>query len=311
MKKGILKKIILWVFVGTILYSLLPVAALYLKKDPPPQTNESSLSKFKKNKGDRFKFIVFGDCHAGLIFCDSAALKMVKRINREDIYGKFKTDFVIIAGDLTFRGSEWDYRIYNILRSLIKRPVLATMGNHDDDKGGSARFKKYVGKGEFSFADRNSYFIFIDNSVGDLDAAKFAALEEELKKSQSYQHRFIVMHKSPISPYQQTWYGPERNEWSYKFMKLCETYKVDMVFSGHEHMYKEMTFGGVKYIVTGGGGMIAHVPTPDGGYPHYLVVRVNGDYVDYEVRKVFPPLWEYFTYYMWKDLFYLLKDIFV
>jgi hypothetical protein len=70
-----------------------------------------------------------------------------------------------------------------------------------------------------------------------------------------------------------------------------------------------MSFGGVKYIVTGGGGMITHIPSPDGGYLHYLVVRVNGDYVDYEVRKVFPPLWEFFAYYMWKDLYYLFKDI--
>jgi hypothetical protein len=39
-------------------------------------------------------------------------------------------------------------------------------------------------------------------------------------------------------------------------------------------------------------------------------VRVYGDYVDFEVRKVFPPLWEYLTYYMWKELFYMLKSVF-
>jgi predicted phosphodiesterase len=309
MKKGILKKIVLWIFLGAVVYSLVPVAALYLKKDPAPQKNEAAIAAMKENKGGQFKFIVFGDCHAGLIFDDSAMLKMVRRINREDIFRKFKTDFVAIAGDLTFRGSAWDYKTYNKIRSFIKKPVVATMGNHDDDKGGAERFKKYVGRSEFSFADRNSYFIFLDNSVGDLDARKFAALEEELKKSQTCAHRFIVMHKSPISPCQQTWYRPELNPWSYRFMKLCEAYRVDMVFSGHEHMYKEMSFGGVKYIVTGGGGMITHIPSPDGGYLHYLVVRVNGDYVDYEVRKVFPPLWEFFAYYMWKDLYYLFKDI--
>lgn len=310
-KKDLLKKIILWLFLGAIAYSLVPVTVLYLKKDPPPQTNETSVKKLEKNKGEKFKFIVLGDCHAGLIFDDSAALKIVRRINREDIFRKIKTDFVAIAGDLTFRGSEWDYRIYNRIRSLIKRPVIVTAGNHDDDNGGAARFRKYAGDSEFSFANRNAYFILIDNSTGDMNAAKFARLEDELKKSQGYKHRFIVMHKSPVSPYQQTWYGPEMNPWSYKFMKLCEAYRVDMVFSGHEHMYKEMNFGGVKYVVTGSGGMIAHIPTPDGGYLHYLVVRVNGDYIDYEVRKVFPPLWEFFTYYLWKDLYYFLRDIFV
>ena len=55
--------------------------------------------------------------------------------------------------------------------------------------------------------------------------------------------------------------------------------------------------------------MLTQIPESDGGYLHYVVVRVYGDYVDYEVRKVFPPLWEYLTYYMWKELFYFVKDI--
>ena len=74
-------------------------------------------------------------------------------------------------------------------------------------------------------------------------------------------------------------------------------------------MFKEAEFGGVKYIISGGGGMLTHIPSEDGGYLHYIVVRVYGDYVDFEVRKVFPPLWEYFTYYMWKELFYSLKSV--
>ena len=91
-------------------------------------------------------------------------------------------------------------------------------------------------------------------------------------------------------------------------MKLCEKYKVDIVFSGHEHMFRELTHGGVRYVTSGGGGMLTHIPSYDGGYLHYVVVRVYGDYVDYEVRKIRPPFWEFLTYYMWKDLFYLVKD---
>ena len=73
-------------------------------------------------------------------------------------------------------------------------------------------------------------------------------------------------------------------------------------------MFKEENFGGVKYITSGGGGMLTHFPDPDGGYLHYLVVRVYGDYIDYEVRKIFPPVWEFFTYYMWKNAFYFLQN---
>ena len=133
--------------------------------------------------------------------------------------------------------------------------------------------------------------------------------EEDLKRSSAYAHRFIIMHKPPISPYFQSWYRPELSPWSYRFMKLCEQYKVDMVFSGHEHLFKEKSFGGVKYITSGGGGMPTQIPASGGAFLHYTVVRVYGDYIDYEVRKIFPPVWEYLTLYMWKDAFYFLKDV--
>lgn len=294
------------------IYSLFPAAKLYLMKEPAPYTNAQAVERLRDNKGDHFEFIVLGDNHAGLIFNDSAALKLVRGINREGRFKKVGIDFAVIAGDVANRGSLWDFRIYNKIRSLVKIPVISAIGNHDDDddKGKSAAyFEKYAGEKEFSFADRNSFFIVVDNSKGDLDDEQFAKLEGELKKSQSYTHAFIICHKSPISPYQQSWYRPELNPWAYRFMKLCEKYRVDMVFSGHEHMFKEMDFGGVKYITSGGGGMLTQFPQGDGAFLHYVVVRIYGDYVDHETRKIFPPLWEFLTYYMWKDLLHIVKDV--
>jgi predicted phosphodiesterase len=189
--------------------------------------------------------------------------------------------------------------------------VISAIGNHDDENDGYGPFKKYVVQDEISFADRNSYFIVINNIIGDIGDEQLKQIENELIRSSDYKHRFIFMHKPPLSPYQQSWYRPELSPWSYKFMKMCEKYKVDIVFTGHEHMYKEKRFGGVKYITCGGGGgMILHPSGEAGGFFHYLVVRVYGDYVDYEVRRVSPPVWEFFAYYIWKDLFYFFKDLF-
>ena len=311
MKRKIVN-ITLWIVILLSAYSFIPVPILYLKKDAVPATNEMAVEKLRNNTGEYFEFIVLSDNHAGLIFNDCATLKLIKRMNREDRFKKVPIDFAIVSGDVTFRGSLWDYRVYNKMRSLVKYPVISAIGNHDDDddKGASeSYFDKYCGRKEFSFADRNSYFIIIDNSNGDFSEKQFARLEEELKKSQEYKHRFIVAHKAPFSPYQQSWYRPEQGAWSYRFMKVCEEYKVDMMFAGHEHMFKKSEFGGVRYIVSAGGGMPTQIPSPDGGILHYTVVRVNGDYCDYEVRRVFPPLWEFLGFYMWKDLFYILKDV--
>ncbi len=73
-------------------------------------------------------------------------------------------------------------------------------------------------------------------------------------------------------------------------MKMCEKYKVDIVFTGHEHMFKEATYGGVEYIISGGGGVLTQILNYDGGFLHYIAVRVYGDYADCEVRKIFPSL---------------------
>ncbi len=303
-------KIIAIAILAVSIYSILPVVSLYLQKDVPSPTNDQVAEKLKANKGEAFSFIAFGDNHAGFVFDDSAFLKIIRRINREDRFRKFKIDFAANLGDVTFmKGSRWDYCIYDRLRSKIKFPVISAMGNHDDDLHGEHLFKESLGKREFSFTNRNSYFIVLDNKITDLNEQQCAWLEEELKKSQSYKHRFIFMHKQPFSLYQRSWFRPEFGKWSYHFMKMCEAYKVDIVFAGHEHMFREAVYGGVRYVTSGGAGMLIQVPESDGGYLHYVVVRVYGDYVDYEVRKVFPPLWEYFTYYMWKELFYSVKDI--
>ena len=298
------------ILVVGIIYSILPVIFLYLQKDVPLYTNDQIAEKLKSNNGEAFSFIAFGDNHAGFIFDDSAFLKIIRRINREYRFKKFKIDFVANLGDITFlKGTRWEYLIYNRLRAKIKFPVISLMGNHDDDRHGEHLFKEYVGRREFSFTNRNSYFIVIDNRVTDLNEQQCAWLEEELKKSAGYRHRFIFMHKQALSPYQQSWFRPELGKWSYRFMKICETYKVDIVFAGHEHMFREGTYGNVRYVTSGGAGMFIQIPESEGGYLNYVVVRVYGDYVDYEVRKVFPPLWEYFTYYMWKELFYSVKGM--
>ena len=88
-------------------------------------------------------------------------MKLIGKIDREDRFKKLPIDFVVVAGDATFRGSEWEHRIYNKTRSLIKWPILTAMGNHDDDddKGETTKyFKKYISAKKLSFSNPRSYF---------------------------------------------------------------------------------------------------------------------------------------------------------
>ncbi|MFA5500148.1 MAG: metallophosphoesterase, partial [Candidatus Omnitrophota bacterium] len=137
-----------------IIASLIPVFALYLQKDVTGPTNDQIVEKLKDNKGNVFAFIVFGDNHAGFIFDDSAFLKIIRNMNRENRFRKLNMDFVVNLGDIAFiKGTKWDYRIYNRLRAKIKWPVISLMGNHDDDRHGEHLFREYLGKKEFSFVN--------------------------------------------------------------------------------------------------------------------------------------------------------------
>ena len=307
-------KIILILFIIINIYSMIPVISLYFKKTPSSMPkNEEVTKNLSKNKEPYFSFIVTSDTGSGFFMNESATLKIVSSMNREDRFKKTPIDFVVNIGDVTYRGRESHYKNYLKIKEMIKFPVIDAIGNHDDDiddgEKGLALFTKYIGKKEFSFGDRNSYFIFLDNKEGEFTEEQFTNLKKELEKAKEYKHTFIFMHKPPFNPFQQSWYRPETNPWSHRFLKLCDENKVDIVFSGHEDGGRIVKIGSVTYIVATGGGTLLMQPSSEGGFLHYIVVKVNNDYIDYEVRKIFPPVWEFFVYYMWKDLSYFLRGL--
>lgn len=315
MKNNKILKILIIIFIAANLYSLIPIISFYLKRPPAViTTNQEIAENLKVNKDPYFSFIVLSDTGSGLFLNEASTLKLASRINREDRFKKIPIDFVVNVGDVTWRGKESHYKSYLKMKEMIKFPVIDAIGNHDDDfdngpKDASVLFNKYCGKKEFSFTDRNSYFIVLDDRDGDFKEGQFKWLEEELRKAQNYKHVFIFMHKPPFNPYQQAWYRIETNPWSHRFLKLCDRYHVDIVFSGHENISRVVQFSSVKYIVCGGGGTLLVLPAASGGFLNYVAVKVNKDFVDYEIRKVQPPIWEFFVYYMWKELVYFVTGL--
>ena len=301
------KKVTALLALAVVAYSFLPLIPFWLMEPAGPEdNNQANVARLAGNEGAYFSFIVFGDNHAGLIFNDAATLKEIWHMNREDRFRKIPIDFVISVGDVSLDGKRPHFTAYKKMQALIKYPVIAAIGNHDD----RALFKEYCGEEEFAFSDRNSYFIVLDNEEGQLSESQLVWFEEELKKGAKYDHIFVFMHKPPFDPYQQEWYNMDNSPWAYRFRKLCAEHDVNMVFAGHKHMFKHEKFDDVDYIVTGGGGMLIEVPESDGGYLHYVRVNVNHDYVTYEVRKVSPPLWEHITYYLGKEALYWFRNLY-
>jgi len=296
------KKTFFIILIALVVYSFLPLIPFwFMKPAPKSNNNQVNVERLENNKGAYFSFIVFGDNHSGLIFNDASTLKEIWHMNREDRFQKVPIDFILSVGDVTLDGERSHFRAYKKMQKLIKYPVIAAIGNHDDRE----LFKEYCGDLQFAFPNRNSYFIVVNNEGA---APDFEWLEEELKKGQEYTHIFVAMHKPPFDPCQQEWYNIDNAPWAYKFRKMCAKYGVDIVFTGHKHMFKRGEFDGVENIVTGGGGMLIEIPEADGGYLHYIKVMVNHDYVTYEVRKISPPLWLHITYYLGKEALYWMRN---
>ncbi|NQT32174.1 MAG: metallophosphoesterase [Candidatus Omnitrophica bacterium] len=301
------RRMIITLFVIAVVYSFLPIIPFWLIDGAPASdNNKANVKKLANNEGVYFSFIVFGDNHAGLVFNDAATVKEVWHMNREDRFRKVPIDFVLSVGDVALDGTRKQYEASKKVQKLIKYPFITAIGNHDERD----LFEEFYGEKEFTFSNRNSYFIVFDNEDGQPSEEQFAWLEDKLKEGQEYGHIFIAMHKPPFDPYQQEWYNEDNSPWAYRFRKLCAEYNVDIVFTGHKHMFKAEEFDGVTNIVTGGGGMLLEIPESEGGYHHYVRVMVNNDYVTYEVRKVSPPLWEFVTYYMWKEMIYWFRNLY-
>jgi len=67
---------------------------------------------------------------------------------------------------------------------------------------------------------------------------------------------------------------------------IFRQYPVKAVFAGHEHVYwREPAdkHDGIEYFVSGGAGAPLYAPPERGGFSHYLVVRVTGDKIRYDV----------------------------
>ncbi|MBN1353077.1 MAG: metallophosphoesterase, partial [Candidatus Omnitrophica bacterium] len=181
MKKIHIARILFVIFILLNVYSLLPAVSFYFKKPILPiRLNRDIARGLAGNKEPYFSFIVTSDTGSGLFPNNSATLKLVSRINREDRFHKTPIDFVVNVGDVTFRGKEAHYKDYAKIKEMIKFPVIDAIGNHDDDfdqgLGGMVLFKKYCGVTNFSFMDRNSYFIVLDDKDGDFNESQFAWL---------------------------------------------------------------------------------------------------------------------------------------
>lgn len=229
-------------------------------------------------KSGSVKFGVIGDTGTG----DSAQYAVARQLVR--YYQAFPFPFVIMLGDNMYgadRPQDYETKFVAPYKALIDAKVEfhAALGNHDDP---NQRFYKPFNMGGNrynTFKKGNVRFFVLDSNYLDPEQVKW--LEKELQASGS-DWKIAYFHH-PL--YTTAARGPEV-ELRAILEPLFVKYGVDVVFSGHEHVYERIKpQQGIHYFTAGGAAKLREGDTREGaltdvGYSKdrsFMLVEIDKD----------------------------------
>jgi acid phosphatase type 7 len=209
-----------------------------------------------------FSFLVYGDNRT-----DDGAHKRVASAMDKYAGG----DFLVHTGDFVATGSsKEDWRTFFAAERglLAGRPILSCVGNHELWANGGVEYAKYFAPGSASTAADpkslrsvarwgNTQFIFL-NAMTNFEGEEKTWAKTELEKARAdatLQHRIVVLHHGPFSSGP---HGGNRPFIAAGMLNILRDNNVDLVLSGHDHIYERGVSSSLRYIVSGGGGAPAY-----------------------------------------------------
>lgn len=254
--------------------------------------------------GDPIRFAVYGDMRGG----HQVHAQIVQSILDE------APDFALVTGDMVIRGVDegaWQ-RFFDVIEPLAGRvPYYPVEGNHDvgqtgdEDRRMSELFPLPPAPPDrpawgswYSFDVARVHVVVLDSNTYDRPE-QLSWLAADLARARQAGARaiFAAVHDGP---YSRGVHGgnPIARE---RYVPLLTRYRVAMLFAGHDHLYQRGHVGGLRYIVSGGGGAplypvtcgVPHRPrcrVSDGARfaasaNHYIMVTVQGDSVEVCARR--------------------------
>jgi len=207
-----------------------------------------------------YKFSVYGDTRTQA----DSHLAVVNRIIASAPY------FVLHTGDLVANGSDesqWSTYFATICSSASaaqRFPFYYAIGNHE---GESPLYYNYIylphnnpdsTESYYSFDYGNSHFISLDTQKPyGPSSGQYQWLRKDLVNAYNKTFIFVFMHDHPYCA------GGHNSNLGLRdtLSPLFQTFKVDMVFSGHSHFYQRNgPVNGVTYIIAAGGGAPLYTP---------------------------------------------------
>ena len=179
-----------------------------------------------------FSFLVLGDSRSNMTVWQTVA----------NLANTKKTDFGIFSGDVTANsgtGSNWDSWFSSGTNLLSQKLLYHCEGNHDSNVSGnetmfSSQFTLPGNKQYYSFNYGNAVFIVLNSEVP-ADATQLAWLKTTLAANSDKTWKVLMFHK-PF--YTIGTHAGEMNSYASTWWKAFDDYGVDIIFTGHDHMYE-------------------------------------------------------------------------
>ena len=202
------------------------------------------------------RFVVYGDNRTD----HEAHERVVASVRQAE------ADVLLNTGDMVYLGSERDdWQIFfSIAQPLLSEVALfPVLGNHELARQGRgiANYRHYV---RTPGLEERTYYVFdwgplrflmLDsNDDWERGGPQWQWVEAELERAQrddGIVHLFAALHHGPISSGR---HGPNPRMARSGADRLLADGGVELVFSGHDHLYERGDADGLKYIVSGGGG---------------------------------------------------------
>ena len=202
----------------------------------------------------------------------------------------FPFDMVLMLGDNMYgRQDPQDFlaKFERPYAALLQAGVLfyATLGNHDNQNNRFYKAFNMGGERYFTFVKKNVRFFVLDTNQ--LDPKQRAWFDEALRQSDD-QWRICFFHHPIYSDG-----GRHGSDVALRVVlePLLIKYGVDVVFSGHDHMYERLKpQKGITYFVSGSGGELRRGDVHPSGLTaayfdqdqSFMLVEVAGDEMFFE-----------------------------
>ncbi len=238
----------------------------------------------KADSGAPLKFLVYGDDRTD-VSAHQAVVRALQAV---------PSDLLINTGDLVADGASGDdwRSFFDTEAPLLRdRALFVAIGNHElyDDSAGTT-FARYFGPSRetenpppYGSARLAGVRFFFLNGMHDWTSGEERQwLEHELASADGERGvlwRIAVVHHSPWSAGP---HGGNAKLLDAHVPELLSAHQVDLVLSGHDHIYERGDAGLLKYIISGGGGaplyrVIEPTPTTRKAEATYHFVEITAD----------------------------------